>query len=306
MIGHLRVKSPLSQLAIFLGLLGAAFIVASMVMAIVIVSMGLPVSTLNKLDWSAPGTVSAMKLIQALSSILIFLIPAVGFALITFRGRPLYFLGLKPALRPQMFLVAIICMLAAFPFVFWLGELNRAIPMPEWMSSLEADASRQMQAFLKADGMKDVLINVFVIALLPAVCEEICFRGALQRIMIHLTRRPWMGILVTAVLFSAFHLQFQGFLPRMFLGVLLGAIYWYSGSLWPSIVAHFVTNAVQVIAVSYAPEYIDKNPSVPLLAALASGLAVAGLLWFLKSASTASYEKEFEPEKLNRSNQFIA
>ncbi len=306
MIGHLRVKSPLSQLAIFLGLLGAAFIVASMVMAVAVVLLGLPVSTLNKLDWSASETVAAMKLIQALSSILIFLLPAVAFALITFRSRPLFFLGLKPASRPQMLTLAIICMLAAFPFVFWLGELNRAIPLPEWMSGLEADASRQMQAFLKADGMGDVLINVLVIALLPAICEEICFRGALQRIMIHLARHPWIGIVVTSILFSAFHLQFQGFLPRMFLGMLLGAIYWYSGSLWPSIAAHFVTNAVQVVAVSYAPEYIDKNPSVPLLAALVSGLGVVGILWYLRSISKASYEKEYEPEKLNRSNQFIA
>lgn len=92
----------------------------------------------------------------------------------------------------------------------------------------------------------------------------------------------------------------------MFLGVLLGAIYWYSGSLWPAIAAHFVTNAVQVVAVSYAPEYIDKNPSVPLLAALVSGVAVAGILWYIRSISTASYEKEFEPEKLSRSSQFIA
>ncbi len=306
MIGHLRVRSPLSQLAIFLGLLGAAFIIASMVMAVVIVSLGLPMSTLNKLDWSAPETVSAMKLIQALSSLLIFLVPALGFAFISFRARPLYFLGLKPASRPQMLTLAIVCMLVAFPFVFWLGELNRAIPLPEWMSTLEVDAARQMQAFLKADSMGDVLINVFVIALLPAVCEELCFRGALQRIMIHLTRHPWIGILVTAILFSAFHLQFQGFLPRMFLGVLLGAIYWYSGSLWPAIAAHFVTNAVQVVAVSYAPEYIDKNPSVPLLAALVSGVAVAGILWYIRSISTASYEKEFEPEKLSRSSQFIA
>lgn len=275
-------------------------------MAVVIVLMGLPASALNELDWSTPETVSSMKLIQAISSVLIFLVPAVGFALITFRARPFYFLGLKPASKPQMLTLAIVCMLVSFPFVFWLGELNHAIPLPEWMSSLEADASKQMQAFLKADGMGDVLINVFVIALLPAVCEELCFRGALQRIMIHLARHPWIGILVTSILFSAFHLQFQGFLPRMFLGVLLGAIYWYSGSLWPSIAAHFVTNAVQVIAVSYAPEYIDKNPSVPLLAALVSGMAVAGILWYIKSISVASYEKEYEPEKLNRSNQFIA
>ena len=220
-------------------MLGAAFILASMIMAIVIVSMGLPVSAMDKLDWTSPDTVRGMKVIQAVSSVLIFLLPAVAFAMITFRGKPFYFLGLKSVKKPSMYTLAIICMLVAFPFVFWLGDLNRAVDLPAWMSGLENDASKQMQAFLKADDLTDVIINVFIIAFLPAVCEEICFRGALQRILIHISRNPWVGILITAFLFSAFHLQFQGLLPRMFLGVLLGAIYWYSGSLWPSIVAHF-------------------------------------------------------------------
>lgn len=101
-------------------------------------------------------------------------------------------------------------------------------------------------------------------------------------------------------------MQFQGFLPRMFLGVILGAIYWYSGSLWPSILAHFVNNAIQVIAVSYSPEYIDKEPAVPVFVALVSGLLIWAILWMFKSFSTVSYQKVYEPEELNRGNQFLA
>jgi membrane protease YdiL (CAAX protease family) len=92
----------------------------------------------------------------------------------------------------------------------------------------------------------------------------------------------------------------------MFLGIVLGAIYWYSGSLWPSILAHFVNNAVQVVAVSYAPEFIEKNPPISIIAAIISGLLVWGILWMFKSYSTVTYEKVYEPEELNRSNQFIA
>jgi hypothetical protein len=124
--------------------------------------------------------------------------------------------------------------------------------------------------------------------------------------MINLSRNAWVGIILTSILFSALHLQFQGFLPRMFLGVILGAIYWYSGSLWPSIVAHFVNNAVQVVAVSYAPEYIEKNPSVPILAALISGLIVAFSLWRFRKISDVTYARVYEPEIMNRHNQFIA
>jgi membrane protease YdiL (CAAX protease family) len=306
MIGHLRVKSPWSQLGIFLGLFGAAFLLASVMMAIVVMAMGFPVTGMDKLDWSEPRILSTMKMVQALSSILIFLLPALFFALITYNGRPFYFLGLRPVRKRQMYFLAIICILAAFPFVLWLGEINQYIPLPKWMNGLENDATKQMQAFLKADNGLDVVINVFIIAFLPALCEEICFRGALQRIIIHITKNPWLGIIVTSILFSALHLQFQGFLPRMFLGVVLGALYWYSGSLWPCIVAHFVNNGVQVVAVSYAPEYVNKNPSVPVFAALISGVAVWGILWVYKSLSTVTYAKEYEPDELNRTNQFLA
>lgn len=306
MIGHLRVKSPWSQLGIFLGLFGASFILASVIMAIVVLSMGLPVSGMDKLDWSKPGILTAMKSIQALSSVLIFLLPALVFALIVYHGKPFYFLGLKHAPVKQSYFLAIAGILIAFPLVFWLGEMNQQIPLPKWMGNLENDATKQMQAFLKAENAGDVILNVLIIAFLPALCEEICFRGALQRILIHISRNAWVGIIFTSILFSALHLQFQGFLPRMFLGMILGAIYWYSGSLWPSILAHFVNNAVQVVAVSFAPEYVEKNPSIPLYAALISGVFLWGILWAFKSYSTVTYQKTYEPEVSNGSNQFIA
>jgi membrane protease YdiL (CAAX protease family) len=306
MVGHLRVKSPWSQLGIFLGLFGAAFFTASIVMAVIVLSKGLPVSEMQSSDWSDPRIVSTMKTVQAISSIIIFLVPALVWALICFNSRPMYFLGLKEPVSRQTYLFAIICILAAFPFVMWLGELNQLIPLPKWMTEFEEDATKQMKAFLKAESPVDIVINVIIIAVLPAFCEEICFRGALQRIIIQICRSPWVGIVVTSVFFSALHLQFQGFLPRMFLGVILGAIFWYSGSLWPSIVAHFVNNAVQVVAVSYAPEYIEKNPSVPVLAALISGFIVALTLWRFKTLSNVSFEKVYEPEKLHPHNQYIA
>ncbi len=306
MIGHLRVKSPWSQLGIFLGLFGAAFFTASLLMAIMVLAKGLPVNEISSADWSDPRMLATMKLAQAISSVIIFLLPALAFAFICFTGKHLKFLGLTKPVNNMTYLLATRCILAAFPFVMWLGEINQLIPLPKWMTALEEDATKQLQAFLKADGIGDIIINVIIIAVLPAFCEEICFRGALQRIIINIARSPWAGIIITSIFFSALHLQFQGFLPRMFLGVILGAIYWYSGSLWPSIVAHFVNNAVQVVGVSFAPEYIEKNPSVPVLAALVSGIIVVAALWRFKSVSTVTYEKVYEPDELNRNNQYLA
>ena len=276
-------------------------------MGIIAFSLGLQdATTMGKLDWSKPEVISGMKIIQALSSILIFFLPAFVFSIIVYAGKPTSFLGLKPAPLKSMYILAIVIIIVAFPFVFWLGEMNQLIPLPKWMGDLEQEATKQMQQFLKARHIGDVILNVLIIALLPAIGEEVCFRGALQRIMIHITKNAWTGIIVTSILFSALHLQFQGFIPRMFLGMILGAIYWYSGSLWPSILAHFVNNAIQVIVVSYAPQYIEKNPPIPILLAAFSGLLIWGLLYVLKSTSKVSYQKIYEPEDLNRNNQFLA
>ena len=305
MTGHLRVSSPWSQLGIFLGLFGGAFVISSVLMGILIFAKGLPITT-DGIDWTKPEMISMMKWIQGISSILIFLLPAIVYARICFTGRPLYFLGLKKAEKSGMYGLAILCIMLAFPFVIWLGEVNQNIPLPEWMTAMEKDTAKQMEALLKVNKPIDILVNLVIIAVLPAICEELCFRGALQRIMIHCTKSPWAGIIITSVLFSALHLQFQGFLPRMFLGVVLGALYWYSGSLWTSILAHFVNNGVQVVAVSFAPQYVTENPEMPVLAGLVSAVIVFVILWIYGRLSTVTYAKVYETDRLNISNQFLS
>ena len=306
MTGHLRVSSPWSQLGIFLGLFGGAFVISSILMGAFILAKGVPIQDADNIDWTKPGMVSTMKWIQGVSSILIFLLPAVLYAKISFRSNSFYFLGLKKAEKSVMYGIAILCIMLAFPFVIWLGELNQHIPLPKWMTSMEKDTAKQMEALLKVNNPMDIVINVLIIAVLPAICEELCFRGALQRILIHCTKNPWAGIIITAVLFSALHLQFQGFLPRMFLGIVLGALYWYSGSLWTSILAHFVNNGVQVIAVSFAPQYVSQNPTMPVYAGLISGIIVFIILWIYARLSTVTYSKMYETDRLSMTNQFLA
>ena len=305
MRSQLRIRSPWAQLGIFFGLFGAGFFFSSVIAFIVLWMTGIPLSDFGNLDWSKPGILKAMKWLQALSSVTMFLLPALIFALIATTRKPLHFLGLRKAQRPFAYWLAIVCTFVAFPFVFWLGEVNQNIPLPVWMTDLEKEALKQMQALLKVESSKDIFINVFIIALLPAVCEEICFRGALQRIIIHITKNPWIGIIIASFLFSALHFQFQGFLPRMFLGMVLGALYWYSGSLWPSIIAHFVNNATQVIAVSYAPEYIEENPGMPVMAGIISGILVFLILRYFHQHSVSTYYREYEIDELNKQNQFI-
>jgi len=216
------------------------------------------------------------------------------------------YLGFRPANNNFFYLLAILLLLASIPFEGWLGQLNKGISLPGWMVSREAEADKQIAAFLKAGSLLDVLNNIFIIALLPAIFEEACFRGALQRILIQLFKSPWAGILLTAILFSAFHLQFQGFLPRFLLGALLGAAYWYSGSLWVSILAHFFINGVQVVAVVYYPKLINENPSVPAYTALISLAIVVGLLYIMHHRSKITYEQVYKEQKADGFDEFLS
>ena len=293
-MNKVRIRSPWSQLALFLFVLGIGWIIAILAGGIIMVST-IGIEGMKNLNLADPRYTPTLKVIQAISTVIIFGFPAFVYAFRTFREHPLENLGFRPAPRAGLYLVAILLLFCSLPFEGWLGQINKGIPLPAWIIRREVEADQQIAAFLKAGTTLEVVINVFIIALLPAIFEEACFRGALQRILINIFKNPWTGIIVTAVFFSAFHFQFQGFLPRFFLGALLGAVYWYTGSLWASIVAHFFTNGIQVLAVIYYPQLINENPSIPIYTALISLVIVVGLLYWLRKQSTVTYAQVYPP-----------
>lgn len=299
---HLRIQSYWSQLAIFVMLFGVFFLVFGFIQYGLYTAYDIGL----KPDLKNPRVLTVVKWAQGASSVMVFLLPAFAAILLSYKGRYAYFMGFKKADKANMYVLSALVVLLSLPFVFWLGQINQQIPLPSWMKQLEQDAAQQMSAFLKVNSSFDIIINLIIIALLPAIGEELCFRAVLQRIIIGITKNAWAGIIITGFLFSALHLQFEGFIPRMFLGILLGALYWFSGSLWTSILAHFVFNGIQVLVVSYAPVYASQSPSPNFLLSIVSGLAVFAILYFYTRQSTINYEKVYETEALNQHNQFIA
>ena len=102
--------------------------------------------------------------------------------------------------------------------------MNRNIPLPEnieqWITKSEADAQRTINLLVSRHTIKDLILNIICIAGLAAVGEELLFRGMAQRLLTKMFKNHWAGIIVTAILFSAIHMQFYGFFPRFALGVL--------------------------------------------------------------------------------------
>ena len=166
------------------------------------------------------------------------------------------------------------------------------------------DDAKQIKFMLSRHSVYELAANLIFIAVFAGVGEELFFRGVLQRIFIRMFKDPWAGIVLTAALFSAFHFQFFGFFPRLALGVLLGAMYWYSGSLWLPIIVHFLYDALVLVAIYLNPKYLE-NPEQPLInqanqvigAVISVGLVVL-ILWYMKKKSQASYRETYHNDQM--------
>lgn len=200
---------------------------------------------LSNPDPTIHESIVSLKILQICQAIGLFIAP--GFLLATyFSSEPKNYLGFKKINIKLGFLTAL-TVLFAFPAINLLASLNEQIPLPEWMNGMEEKAQMLTKAFMQVNSFGGVLVNIFMIAILPAIGEELIFRGILQKLFAELTGKTFWGIIISATLFSAMHLQFQGFIPRFALGVLFSYLFVWSGSLWLPIIAHFINNSIAII-----------------------------------------------------------
>ncbi|MCB0714595.1 MAG: CPBP family intramembrane glutamic endopeptidase [Chitinophagaceae bacterium] len=212
---------------------------------------GLPFSSMAD-GMSNPANANAVKMIQVVTTIVGFLLPAIVTAYLLNR-RPMHLLGYKKSInRNEIVLVAVIMLTALFfssALAYFNDHIQIAASLKEQFDKMEADYNNQAAAILTMKNFGDYLIALFVMAFLPALCEETLFRGGLQNFLARSTKKPWAAIIVVSILFSLAHLSYYGFLSRLFLGIILGAIFYYSGKLWLSIIGHFINNAIAITMV---------------------------------------------------------
>ncbi len=201
-------------------------------------------------DWMttmsvAPKSLAALKVMQIMQTIGMFVVP--GFLLAyMYSAQPFRYLGFKLFSLKSLVLV-IVATIIALPGVNFLASLNEQLPLAQWMIDMEQKAEVLTKAFLTTDSFVVLLVNLFMIALLPALGEELIFRAIIQKHLSRITKSQVWGIVISALLFSAFHLQFQGFLPRFALGAMFGLMYAWSGSIWLPIAAHFTNNGIATV-----------------------------------------------------------
>jgi membrane protease YdiL (CAAX protease family) len=255
------------------------------------------VGALDTIDPKHPWLPFFIRGMQAVQFVGLFLIPS-WFAgkYFTTQSTSSY-LGLRKPNYPGFWLVGTVAILIALPMVQWLGEINRAIEFPSeltnWIRSKEDEANETVKALLSRHTIKDLLLNLFFVV---------------QRIFVRQFGQAWPAIIFSAFLFAALHMQFYGFFPRLALGILLGAIYWYSGSLWVAILAHFVYDAILITLVYFNPAMLNDEPVVAQDALLYAGLVSAlmvtmNLHWMIKHGNPVSDEQIEAEEEITEDEQ---
>lgn len=246
----------------------------------------------------ADNSMNVKKIATMLSTILTFAVPTILVSLFLCNDTKLYsYIGFRKAatgyLKPLFYLLVVVFMLSLLPFNEFISTVNANYSFPDFFKPLEDYFREQERLSLESTGMMleannfaECLLNLLVIALTPAVCEEMFFRGLLQNKFISLCKSPIGGILACAFFFSAMHFQFSGLIPRFILGFALGCLYYKTKSLWPSILAHFANNGTVVIA-SYVFD-LQVQPSTDI-SVYASGVWLAAIFTSLLIAGVCTY-----------------
>ncbi len=265
-----------------------------------------------------PENANALRLMQFISTLFFFFLPAFFYAKICHK-KALTHLGFikMPGLK-QLILVCGIMFFALF-IVGALGEIWHQIPFPKnWQQQFKAAEeayNKQMQVMARMNGVGDYIISILIVALLPAVFEEAIFRGALQNLLSRWIKAPVWAIVITAIIFSAVHGSYDGFVPRFVLGFILGWLFYRTGNIWVNIVAHFLNNAIGITLLYFyskpnQPTDLSKlDDRFPIWLGAVGVIAVIALLYAFDKASKDEINRPGEEALLqgyiNPNNTFI-
>jgi membrane protease YdiL (CAAX protease family) len=243
-----NIKYP-SQLGILLGLTGAGLVISVILSLVIWLMMEGTAFPHTAEEILQPKYYNVNMVLQVVSTFFIFWIPAYFFALICYR-KPGAYLGYNFQFNYRQVLLVFAILILTFPVSGALADLNKVLPIPQYWAlkfkALEEAREAQEAALIQINTFPRYLISLLIIAFLPALFEETFFRGGMQNMLTRWFKGPWLAIILTSIIFSVIHMSYYGFIVRFGLGIILGLIFYYSGSLWLNILFHFLFNGIQV------------------------------------------------------------
>lgn len=258
---------------------------------------------------SSTDRVHAFHITAAIQSIFVLLLPAYLAVAVTEKHPKQYLKIGRDEKIVSKCLFALLIFLCSYVLSSFLVSWNKGMKLPEawhgveqWMRSMEDAAMEITEMLLAGRSVVDLMTNLLILGLFAAVSEEFFFRGALQQFIHEKVRNDHLSVWITALIFSAIHFQFFGFLPRLLLGALLGYLFLYTRNLWSAIFFHFINNA-SVVLLSFFwgdSDWMQQMEALPItlpfaVAALAGGV-ITFLLFRTYRKRTASVSMSHHPQ----------
>lgn len=243
---------------------------------------------------------SLLRLSLMNNNAMTFLVPGVLFSILLYRQDWLETVGANRFPKWMEIAVGIVIVFVMYYFFIYLARMNAIVPIPEWLGEAEQNINKGLLAVMNMDSIGELLANLVVLAIVPAIGEEWIFRGFLQDKLHKKIKNEHIAIWVIALIFSAMHMQFLGFLPRMFAGIVMGYLFVWSRSLWLPIIVHSFHNGFQIIWYYFEtiggkdPRItIGENPEVVWWQATLSFIGFLGLMLFFRNISTKKKDDSF-------------
>ena len=289
-------SSPFGKIALLVVLMVVGVVIAMLILfAINLAFFQVPMDVLNHISENSSAlAINSAKALQITSQIGLFIIPAFAYAYLT-SNSVTQNLRLNRRAEPHTVVFAILITILAIPFINLLAQWNTDWHLPEswhsiedWMRQTQVANDKMIGVLAKMDTKSDIMINTLMMAILPALGEELIFRGVLQPQIIKWVKNSHVGIILTAILFSAIHLQFLGFFSRAILGILFGYLFYYSKNIRYPILAHFINNFLALMLVYlFGSEMEDnsfENPydTTTVFIAIGTFIVSLGLFFFTR------------------------
>jgi uncharacterized protein len=210
---------------------------------------------------ATPADAMFLRLALFMQHLFLFFIPAAITLWICYKQKALAAAALDKRPLSISVVLGIFWLIVSMAFIQYSYQINKAFTLPNWMVANEDNVKKTMETLFSLKGFAGAFVNTLLIGVMPAISEELLFRGVIQRQLGRLLHNDHAQVWITAAIFSAIHFQFQGFLPRMILGALLGYMLVWSRSLWVPVIVHGFNNGMQVIALyamNLKPEDMEK------------------------------------------------
>jgi membrane protease YdiL (CAAX protease family) len=256
--------TPGFRMVLFIAMTGLSMILGGLItFSIVAALLHVPFLEIQSI-LMRPEYTSMTQAANAVASIIGFGLPVLVVGYFT-SGKLGVQLGFNPITNQKQIIIVVLLALTGLLLSGALGDLTDKLTLSSsirnWATNLEAQYKKALMAMTQMRSIWDLVFALLAIAVVPAIVEELYFRASLQKIIMDWSGKPFVAIVVTAILFSAFHFSYFGFLSRMSLGIVLGLIYYYTKTIWLPILMHFINNAIGVSALYFVrnnPKQIDK------------------------------------------------